>query len=70
VSEPVDPLAGLSPQDRRDVKAIAADAEVPPDVLIPEIVAAYLRLLRDVPGALPRNPLAGIRAGARRRSDI
>lgn len=58
----------LEPSVRRDVLAIAAQKNVPADALLPEIVAAYVRLLRDAPGALPRNPLEPLAAGAMRRA--
>ncbi|EAU45089.1 hypothetical protein [Salipiger bermudensis] len=64
-----DPLAALEPGIRRDVQSIAISEGVPAETLIPEIVAAYVRLLREAPGALPRNPLAPLAAGARRRAD-
>lgn len=48
----------LPAADRRALLRLAADAAVPAEALAVEMVAAYLRLLRDAPGALPRNPLA------------
>lgn len=60
-----DILDKLSPTDRRLVNKMAADAEVPVGALLPEIVAAYLRLLRDVPAALPSDPMRGLASGAR-----
>jgi len=66
--EVADTLAALDPGVRRDLQSIATSSGVPPEALIPEIVAAYIRLLREAPGALPRNPLAPLSAGAKRRA--
>jgi hypothetical protein len=63
-----DVLADLSVTDRRLINKMSADAGVAPAALLPEIVAAYLRLLRDVPAALPRDPMRGLAAGAARRA--
>ena len=62
-----DPLAALEPRTRRDIEALAALHQIPAEALIPEFVTAYIRLLREVPGALPRNPLEPILSGAKRR---
>lgn len=61
-------LDGLSPADRRLVEKMAADAAVPPAAMAVEVVAAYLRLLREVPAALPRDPMRGLSIGAARRA--
>lgn len=58
--------AGLAKSDRRTVAGLAEEAEASVDAVLIEITAAYLRLLRDVPEALPRNPLEPIRSRAER----
>ena len=63
-----DVLADLSVTDRRLVNKMAADAGVAVSALLPEIVSAYLRLLRDVPAALPRDPMRGLSVGAKVRA--
>ena len=63
-----DPMQDLEPRIRRDIEDLAASHQVSAEALITEFVSAYIHLLRDVPGALPRNPLEPILAGARRRS--
>ncbi|MGR3758173.1 MAG: hypothetical protein ACU0AT_13200 [Tranquillimonas sp.] len=55
----------LHRSDRRLLERIADDAGVPVDALLPEIVAAYLRLLKDAPAVLPRDPLSPIARRAR-----
>lgn len=56
----------LSPADRRMLRRLAETAQVDAEALIPELAGAYLRLLRDAPAVLPRDPLAPViaRAGA------
>ncbi|MGR3498795.1 MAG: hypothetical protein ACU0E9_07875 [Limimaricola soesokkakensis] len=61
-----DPLDHLSASDRRLVGRLADDWKLPVEALIPALVAGYLRLLRDAPDALPRNPLAPLHAAAER----
>lgn len=63
-----DVIDALSVTDRRLVERMTVDARVPVEALVPEIVAAYLRLLRDVPAALPRDPMRGIAVNARARA--
>jgi hypothetical protein len=63
-------LDDLDTRTRRDVEALAIQNQVTPEALLPEIVAAYIRLLREVPDALPRNPLAQLCAGAQRRAKL
>ena len=63
-----DLLGLLAPKDRATLRAICEAQGVTPAALIPEFVAAYLRLMREVPEALPRNPLEPIYAGAKRRA--
>ena len=48
-----DVYAALSAKDRRLLDRVATGANVSIDALLPEIVSAYLRLMRDVPDALP-----------------
>lgn len=62
-----DPIDRLEPRTRRDIQDLAAAHQVSAEALMLEFCAAYIRLLREVPGALPRNPLAPIVAGAKRR---
>ncbi len=59
-----DVIDRLAPSDRRALKSLAEAAGISAEALIPEIVAGYLRLLADAPGALPKNPIAPLRAGA------
>lgn len=58
----------LSKPDQRVVERMAAHAGVDTCAILPEIVSAYLRLLRDVPDALPVDPMAGLSVGAQRRA--
>lgn len=60
-------LNSLERSVRRDVEALAQQLEVPPEAVAAEIIGGYIRVLRDAPGALPRNPLNPIAAGAKRR---
>ncbi|MEH6834828.1 hypothetical protein [Falsihalocynthiibacter arcticus] len=62
-----DVFASLEPHVRRDVQRLADVNGVSPEALMPEIITAYVRLLRDVPEALPRNPLAPLVERARSR---
>ena len=52
-----DPLAYLHPAERREISRLAA--RTPPEALIAQFAAAFLRLAHEVPGALPRDPLLG-----------
>ncbi|MFG6514437.1 hypothetical protein ACGYKD_11580 [Sulfitobacter sp. TB366] len=54
-----DPLAYLHPAERREISRLAAQASTPPEALIAQFAAAFLRLAHEVPGALPRDPLLG-----------
>ena len=54
----------LSKSDRRLLDRLAEAAGISPEALLPEIVSGYLRLLREAPDALPRDPLAPLRKGA------
>lgn len=62
-----DPVERLEPRTRRDIQDLAALHQVSPEALVLEFATAYIRLLREVPGALPRNPLEPIVSGAKRR---
>jgi len=64
----LDPMAQLSASDRRRVADLAAKAGVEPDAMISEIVSAWLRLWKDVPNALPEDPMRGLVLGAARRA--
>jgi|GEM_PF-6763517 len=61
-------LDRMAPADRRLLGRLAETAGVPPEALLPEMAAAYLRLLRDVPAVLPRDPLGPLIARARDRA--
>ena len=61
-------LADLSPADRRLLGRLAEAAGTTAEAMLPEIVTAWLRLLRDAPDALPANPLAPVVHGARSRA--
>ncbi len=63
-----DAIERLEPRIRRDIEALAAFHQVSAEALMLEFAAAYIRLLREVPGALPRNPLEPIVAGAKRKA--
>lgn len=52
-----DPLDYLHPAERREIRRLAAQAEAAPEALIAQFAAAFLRLARDVPGALPPDPI-------------
>lgn len=62
-------FAALDARARREVQAIAEAGGASIEAVLVELVAAYLRIARDAPEALPRNPMAPIRANARRRSE-
>lgn len=62
-----DVLDLMSRSDRATLARVCDGHDLAPEQLIAEIVAAYLRLIKDVPEALPRNPMASLHAGARRR---
>lgn len=53
-------LDRMAPADRRMLRRLAEAAGIEADALIPELAAAYLRLLRDAPAVLPRDPLAPV----------
>lgn len=55
-----DVYAELPARDRDFLDRLARRGNVSVDALLPEIVSAHLRLVRDVPDALPPDPLAGI----------
>ncbi|MFG6535539.1 hypothetical protein ACGYK5_17075 [Sulfitobacter sp. 1A16787] len=57
-------LARLHRVERRALADLAAAAEVSAVDMIPAILAAYLRLAKDAPGALPADPVRGLRARA------
>jgi len=63
-----DLMDALPRGDRLLIQKMASDAAVPVDALVPEIVAAYLRLLRDVPAALPSDPMRSLRVNAAGRA--
>ncbi|MCA0851219.1 hypothetical protein [Salipiger thiooxidans] len=67
MSNPADLLAAFPPRDRRDLQTICEVHGLSPEALVVEMTSAYLRLVREVPDALPRNPMSPVYAGARRR---
>jgi hypothetical protein len=62
-------LDALPRHDRNLVDRLATDAGVPAAALLPEIISAYLRLLKEVPAALPRDPLRSLSVAAARRTE-
>lgn len=58
----------LDGRTRRDVEALASTINVPAEIVISEMVTGYVRLLREAPGALPRNPLTPLAANSKRRA--
>lgn len=50
----------LPARDRAFLDKLARAGNVSVAALLPEIVSAHLRLVRDVPDALPPDPLRGI----------
>lgn len=62
-----DLLEALSRGDRRLIDKMALSTGVVVEALLPEIVSAYLRLMKDVPAAMPRDPMRGLSVAALRR---
>ena len=60
----------LPPKLRRRLEGLALAENVPAEALMIEFVAAYLRLFDDAPDVLPRNPMGGIAASARKRAAL
>lgn len=58
-------LATLRDGDRKLFEDLAARAGVTAEDLLPAMIAAYLRLYRDAPQALPTDPLRGLAAMVR-----
>lgn len=61
-----DPVAGLTQKDRQMLQRLADQAAVSVEAMLAAIIGQYFDLMRDAPGALPRDPLAGLALSARR----
>jgi len=59
-------LARLHASERRELRALAAEARVGVGDMVPAILKRYLQLRRDAPGAIPPDPIRGLKAGAQR----
>jgi hypothetical protein len=67
MSDPVETiLARLHASERRELRDLAAEAHVDVGDMVPAILKRYLQLRRDAPGAIPRDPIRGLKAGAQR----
>jgi len=66
-SDPVEDalLAGLSRTDRRALEKLALIAGAGLPEMACAVIAGYLRLMRDAPGALPKDPMRGLASHAR-----
>lgn len=60
----------LRRDDQRLLQNMADDAGVSVQTMMPAVIGAYLRMVKDVPDALPSDPLRGLIArGKRGRSN-
>lgn len=59
-------LSALSQSDRRMIDRMAIEAGVPATALLPALIEGYLRILKDAPAALPRDPMRGLGVAARK----